>query len=113
MEPFDVCGYYVLVEIPEVQKKESFIHIPEDIKASEIQGSAVGYVRGIGPTAFGGMSAIDGDTSEIRAKEWGVKIGDKVEFTRYDGKKPVTPGYENHRLIQDQMIIGVVGGNNV
>lgn len=97
-------GYYVLVEIPEVFKTSSNIIIPVEAEEGEIAAADCGYVRAIGPTAYSGMEGIKAETSTERAKMWGIKVGDKVEFKRYDGKKPSTPGYENYRLILDQHI---------
>ena len=103
------CGYYVLIEIPEKPEvKDSLIIMPTGHEESEISNSDVGVVRSIGPSAYSGMAAIDGKTGEDRAAQWGVKMGDKVEFTRYDGKRPSTEGYENFRFIQDQHIITVI-----
>lgn len=102
------CGYYVLIEIPKEEKASSILHIPKDYEDAEVSNSDVGVVLSIGPSAYGGMAAIDGATGEDRAAQWGVKVGDKVEFTRYDGKRPSTEGYESCRFIQDQHIITVI-----
>ena len=101
------CGYYILVEIPEKEAiTSSVIEIPKEFKDEEVYSSDVGYIRDIGPTCFSGMEALMGiECSVERAAKWGFKIGDKVEFTRYDGKQPTTPGYENYRFIQDQHVI--------
>lgn len=103
------CGYYILIEIPQKEGiKSSTIIIPDEVSDAEVSNSDVGLVRSIGPSAYSGMSAIEGETGIERAEQWGVKIGDKVEFTRYDGKRPSTEGYENFRFIQDQHIITVI-----
>ena len=102
------CGYYVLIEIPQKKESDSLIHIPKEFEDAEVSNSDVGIVRSIGPACFSGMAAIDGKTAIERAAQWGVKEGDKVEFTRYDGKRPSTEGYEHHRFIQDQHIITVI-----
>lgn len=106
------CGYYILVEIdtPETLKKSEHVYIPQEVIDRDNSDAFVGYVRDIGPTAYSGMSAIKGDTGEERAAKWGVKIGDKVEFTRYDGKSVVAEHADGKtlRFIQDQHIISVI-----
>ncbi len=104
------CGYYVLIEIPakEDEIESSLLYIPDDVKDQEIVNSDVGIVRDIGLGAFSGMEAVNGATATERAKQWGFEVGDKVEFTRYDGKRPSQEGYENYRFIQDQHIISKI-----
>ena len=55
-----------------------------------------------------GFKGIDDNLPvEKRAELYGVKIGDLVEFTRYDGKPPrKEEGAGLYRMIQDQHIIG-------
>ncbi len=103
------CGYYVLIEIPgKEEAASSLIHIPKEFEDAEISASDVGIVRDIGAGAFSGMEAVNGATATKRAEAWGFKVGDTVEFTRYDGKRPSTEGYENYRFIQDQHIISKI-----
>ena len=104
------CGYYILIEIPAKQDKaeSSSIIIPKEFEDAEISASDIGIVRGIGPGAFSGVAAADGMVGVKGAEKWGFTLGDKVEFTRYDGKRPSIEGYENYRFIQDQHIIAKV-----
>ena len=111
------CGFYVLVRVDEVKNEveegaiKGFVLSTKGELKREETGHDIGKVVAFGPTVFSGFSGIseviskDGNPEEWRALEWGVMIGDKVEFTRYDGKIPRTEGYENHRLIQDSQII--------
>lgn len=102
------CGYYILVEIEQKEEiQDSLIFIPEEYAKNDIYSSDIGIVCDIGPTVFSGMEALERfvDAKE-RAEKWGFRVGDKVEFTRYDGKQPTAEGYENHRFIQDQHVIG-------
>jgi co-chaperonin GroES (HSP10) len=74
----------------------------------EQNGHDVGVIKAFGPTCFMGFKGIDESlVTESRAMSYGVKVGDKVEFNRYDGKKPRDPKLENYRLIQDEHIVGV------
>ncbi len=115
-------GYYILIEMEKVEKTtESGIIISSDTEHDREQGGHdVGVIKDFGPTVFTGFAGIPEDyptrncdvryTNEERAAMWGCKIGDKVEFNRYDGKTPRLEGYENYRIIQDQHIIAVIEG---
>lgn len=41
-------------------------------------------------------------------KQWGIDIGSKVEFKKFDGKKSVVEGHEDYLYIPDTQIIGVI-----
>lgn len=41
-------------------------------------------------------------------KQWGIDIGSKVEFKKFDGKKSVVEGHEDYLYIPDTHIIGVI-----
>lgn len=103
-------GYYILIEMEIVENKtESGIIIASQKENEREQnGHDVGVIKALGPNAFVGFQGID-DKDEVnkRAADYGVKIGDKIEFNRYDGKVPRDPEYKYHRLIQDQHIVGV------
>lgn len=98
------CGFFVLVEIEEVEETtESGIVIAtrNELKREQ-EGQAIGVIKEFGPTCFKGFSGCDGP------EDWGVSIGDRVEFNRYDGKKCLAKGFENHRLISDNNIVAVL-----
>lgn len=102
------CGFFVLVEIEEVEDKikegalAGFVTQTVSEHKREQEGQAIGVIRAFGPTCFKGFSGCDGP------EDWGVKIGDRVEFNRYDGKKCLAKGFENHRLISDNNIVAVL-----
>lgn len=104
-------GYYILVEMEVVEETtESGIIVYDDAALKREQsGHNVGVVRSLGHTVYQGFAGIEGKASkEERAAAWGVNIGDKVEFNRYDGKIPNDADHQNFRIIQDAHIIGVV-----
>ena len=104
-------GYYILVEMEEVEEISAGGVIMHDAKQlkREQGGHSVGVVRALGNTVYQGFEGIDGRaTKEERAAAWGINLGDKVEFNRYDGKVPNDADLENFRIIQDAHIIGVV-----
>jgi co-chaperonin GroES (HSP10) len=98
-------GFYVLVEMEEVEETtESGIVVSTGSqKAREQGGHDVGIVLDIGPTAHRGYDGCDAETPEGRAAQWGYKIGDKVQFDRYQGKLID----DKYRLITDVQIKGV------
>jgi co-chaperonin GroES (HSP10) len=106
-------GYYVLVEavpVPE-QFEGSSILMPSHTHTREQGGRDIGHVRAFGPLAFRGFEK--GDGKHCRSPDdWGVAVGDLVEFNRYDGKVPRMA--ENHesmknlRIINDSDILAVV-----
>jgi len=101
-------GYNVLIEMEEIKQEveegalKGFVLHGDDQQNREQEGHFVGIVRAFGPTAYKGFANCEGP------KEWGVDLGDKVEFHRYDGKKLDHPGYENYRLIEDSKIVAVL-----
>ena len=102
-------GYYVLVRMEEVeQTTESGIIIATNKEHEREQGGHdVGVILAVGPTSYMGFEGIDDSLPvQQRMEQYGVKIGDKVEFTRYDGKVPSNPELKDCRLIKDEMILG-------
>lgn len=99
-------GYYVLVEIEEVSVKSTGGIIIETHKDEKrlVEAQCVGTILAFGPMCFKGLEC--GCNSP---EEWGLKVGDKVEFNSYDGKRPKALGADTRqRLIIDQHIIGVI-----
>lgn len=103
-------GYHILVKVDEVvETTESGIVIATKTENKREQGGHdAGTVVAIGPTCYDGYAGCEGDTAEERAAKWGVRVGDKVQFERYNGK--LLESLENHRIIQDSNIIAVIGG---
>ena len=100
-------GFYVLVEMEEVESvSKGGIVMPGDLIAKEQDATSVGYVRAIGPTAYVGYPGCDDKGPSFT--QWGLEIGQKVEYRKFEGKASSMPGYENHRYIPDSHIIGAV-----
>lgn len=103
-------GFFVLVELDVVEEKtESGIIVHS--KASherEQRGHHKGRILNFGPLAFAGYSGIDNNLdADGRAEQWGVKVGDEVEFGRYAGEMLQKEGIDRFMLIPDQKIMGV------
>lgn len=97
-------GYYVLVELEPIDKdvkSEAGIILTTGKDEDRYRNAqCIGTILEFGPMAFKGLQ--NGcDTPE----QWGVKVGDKVEFNSHDGKIPKSAGDKDVRLIIDQHII--------
>lgn len=108
MSKISPLGHYVLVEIPPKQEySEGGIALPDDYADKQHAVTETGYVREIGPTCYVGWPGCDSEEYEPH-EMWGIDIGDKVEFRKYEGKSSVVEGYEDFRYIPDTNIIGVI-----
>lgn len=102
------AGYFVLVDVTPVKSTtESGIILSSDTVMKEQMAEETGTVISFGPTAFVGMRGCEAEGVPAY-EQWGLKIGDKVEFKRFEGKKSYVKGYENFRYIPDTHIIGVI-----
>lgn len=100
-------GTHVLVKIIQVEDKSEagIILATNNELERERQGRDIGTIMDFGPLAYKGYK---GALELSGPQDWGVKIGDAVEFRRYDGRIPRTEGYENYRWLNDEDIIGVI-----
>lgn len=112
-------GFYVLIEMITVEEKSSggIVLQAKDV-AREQDGCDIGYVRALGNTAFAAFPGCDGSTYPPSHKFfnmephqiWGIEVGDKVEYRRYEGKLSGVKDVKNMRYIPDTQIIGKVRG---
>ena len=95
-------GHYVLIKIPEVNDtSEGGIILHTNTQGKREQaGMEVGEVVAFGPTVYTGWAGFSG------ADEWGIAIGDTVEFKKYEGKQCFIEGYEQFHFIPDSLLIG-------
>ena len=101
-------GFYVLIEMEEVEAtSEGGIILSESSVAKEQEGTDKGWVRAFGPTAYAGYPGCDVDEKSPE-DAWGISVGDKVEYRRYEGKRSSVSGYDNYRYIPDSHIIGAI-----
>lgn len=106
-------GYYVLIKMEEIKNevKEGALkgfQLESDHEFDRTKGAHdVGVIVAFGPLVYTGFRGIEEKTAEKRAEIYGIKIGDKVEFNRYDGKIPRHQEEENFRLILDEDVLGV------
>ncbi len=113
-------GFYVLIEMEIVEEKSSGgIILNSDLVSKEQDATSTGFVRAIGPTAYHGYPGCDkvlDNEIDCHAREieipphecWGLTIGQKIEYRKFEGKKSSAKGYENYRYIPDSHIIGVI-----
>jgi len=101
-------GYFVLVDVTAAEHvTKGGIIKPRELVEKENMGEETGIVVAFGPTAFVGMRGCEA-TDRPAYEQWGVKVGDKVEFKKYEGKKSYVEGFENYRYIPDTHLLGVV-----
>jgi chaperonin GroES len=106
-------GYYVLIKVASAEEVTSGgIVLPGSLVEKEQMIEETGEVVAFGPTAYRGMQGCTLDDVKETGKPahelWGVKVGDRVEFKRYEGKTSYVDGFENHRYIPDTHIMGVI-----
>ena len=97
-------GYYVLVELEPIEKdtksQAGIILATSKDEDRYRNAQCIGTIIEFGPLAFKGLQ--NGCNTP---EEWGVSVGNKVEFNSYDGKIPKSAGGKDLRLIVDQHII--------
>lgn len=112
-------GFYVLIEMEVVEEVSAGgIILDRDLVSKEQDATDTGYVRAIGPTAYAGYPGCDPENKGLDHegelivaqphKQWGLEIGDKIEYRKFEGKTSSAEGYENYRYIPDSHIIGVI-----
>lgn len=107
-------GFYVLIEMQEVQEVSDGGIVLAIDKKREQDAVDIGVVKAIGPIAFCGLDGCDPNRyppshpyhKAAPHEIWGVKVGDKVEYRRYEGK--LSNAGKNLRYIPDTQIIGVI-----
>lgn len=112
------CGHYVLVESLTVENKTESGIILGDNKREQA-ACEFGVIKAFGPTAFVGNHGCDpkeyapGDSRHkmLPHQLWGLNVGDKVEFQRYQGKRTGVKQVGNLMYIPDTLIIGKVHGD--
>jgi len=100
------CGFQVLVEMEEVKNvsEGGIVLATQQEHERETAGHDVGRVIEFGPIAYNGFGC---DSPE----DWGVSIGDLVEFRRYDGKRPRHDHENRFRCVNDSDILMVIESN--
>jgi co-chaperonin GroES (HSP10) len=103
-------GFYVLIEMEKVEETTaSGIILNADLVSKEQDATDIGHVRAIGPTAYHGYPGCESVELElVPYAKWGLEIGQKIEYRRFEGKKSAVKGYENYRFIPDSHIIGAI-----
>lgn len=113
-------GFYVLIEVEVFEEvTKGGIILDRNMVDKEQDATSIGFVRAIGPTAYDGYPGCDKESStqtqigcEIQpmppSECWGLEIGQKVEYRKFEGKKSAAKGYENYRYIPDSHIIGAI-----
>ena len=100
------CGFRILVEVfpvkqAKISKNQDKIVLPDEMHKNLVErqagGRDIGVVLSFGPVAYKGY-----DNCETNL-DYGVEVGDIVEFDRYDGK--FSRGADYFKSISLQRII--------
>ena len=108
------AGYYVLVDVSQAESvTQGGIVLPRELVEKEQMAEETGCIVAFGPVCFIGMRGCSEEDMERTGKTayqlWGLEVGDKVEFRKFEGKNTsIADGCENFRYIPDTHIIGVV-----
>lgn len=113
MQVIDIhpLGFHIKVAVVEIERKSKagVILSSEREFEREQDGVDVGKVLELGPTVYNGFSGCDSKNNTENADKWGIKVGDIVEFNRYDGKKTRASEYNKElkkiRTINDSQLI--------
>ena len=104
MKKIRPLGHYVLIEARKIEDKtKGGIIMPSDSVKREQNAAEFGKVIKFGPTAFQNMAGCRKDSAPA---DWGIKVGDEIEYRRYEGKPSGVEGSELLRYIPDCHIIG-------
>ena len=94
-------GFYVLIEMDTIEDVSAGGIILGDVRREQ-DACEFGTVEAIGPIAYKGFEGCEG------SDDWGVKVGDRVEYRSYEGKRSGVKDMENFTYTPDSHNIGVV-----
>lgn len=113
MSKVQPLGFYVLIEMDDIENttESGIILATNDQHKREQNACDVGTIIAFGPTCFVGFVGC-----ENGPEAWGVAVGDRVEYERFEGKASkydkdgsiAEQGRERLRFIPDSKIIGKV-----
>lgn len=104
-------GYRVLIKMEEVEQQvkkgalKGFQLQSDQEQIKEQHGHCIGRVVAFGPTAYQGYAGCEGRDAPAK---WGVKVGDLVEFRRYDGKPLTYNEDKTLRIVNDVHLLAVI-----
>lgn len=104
--PLIPCGKAVLVKTEAAKKfSDGGIELAEETISFERAKQCQAILVAFGPKAFYGyIEGVECDGPD----DWGVKIGDKIEFRRAFGQTPYNDESELYKIIEDKDILGVI-----
>jgi len=89
-------GFYLLVRVIDVEEKSAggIVLGTNNELSREQAGYDIGVVIGFGSQCYKGFDCVS-------PEQWGVKVGNHIEFRRYDGKPLRYEQFENYRNLTD------------
>lgn len=113
--PNKPLGFYVSIKMEKVQKTETIkndkgedveLVVMTDNEASrEQKANPKGFILAFGPTAYRGFAGHGDDGMCSGPEDWGLEVGDYVEFQSYDGILSAFDETETIRMVPDSNII--------
>jgi len=97
-------GFYVLIKVKAVEEKtkSGIITSTATSRARQEVARDIGEIIAFGPMAFK-----EGFEECNSPSDWGVKVGDVVEFVPYEGKISAASEGSEYRYIIDKQIVGL------
>lgn len=93
--PLKPLGFYVLVKVEKVEQtvtienaqgeKVDLYVASDDLVSREQEANSKGWILAFGPTCYRGFAGHGEDGMCAGPKDWGLEIGDYVEFQSYGG----------------------------
>ena len=92
--PLKPLGFYVLVKVEKVEQlTESGIYLAsDDLLSREQEANSKGWILAFGPTCYRGFAGHGDDGMCDGPSDWGLEVGDYVEFQSYNG---ILSAFEN------------------
>lgn len=116
--PIRPLGFYVLIKMEKVEQavkmkdvdgQEIDFQIMSDDELKREQGAySKGWVLAFGPTAYAGYAGHGEDGMCANPGDWGVEVGDYVEFQSYNGILSAFDSTKTLRIVPDSNIVSKV-----
>ena len=116
--PIRPLGFYVLIKMEKVEQthkmegadgEEVELYMMTDDMQEREQGAySKGWILAFGPTAYRGFAGHGEDGMCAGPEDWGLELGDYVEFQSYDGIVSAFDSTKTLRIVPDSNIISKV-----
>ena len=112
--PLQPLGFYVLVKVEKVAQmsKEGIYLASDDVLSQEQEANSKGWILAFGPTAYRGFAGHGDDGMCSGPGDWGLDIGDYVEFQSYNG---ILSAFEDtgNEAVKRQKTLRIIPDSNI